>query len=68
MCSIVSEKMYRMFWASMVHAGGLGHSQPYFLRLHYFPLFEKEGVRGEFEVSFTFREGPNMWQPSFVDK
>ena len=52
----------------MVHAGGLGHSQPYFLRLHYFPLFEKEGVRGEFEVSFTFREGPNMWQPSFVDK
>ena len=45
-----------------------GHSQPYFLRLHYFPLFEKEGVRGEFEVSFTFREGPNMWQPSFVDK
>jgi hypothetical protein len=26
--------------------GGFGHSQPYFLRLYYFPLFEKEGVRG----------------------
>jgi hypothetical protein len=34
-----------------------GHSPPYFLRLHSFLLFEKEGVRGEFEVSFRRRTG-----------